>query len=195
MKNKKSVIIYIFIGVFFMTVSAKEKNKTLFVLTQENMPPFGASERLATNGEYEQEICFLFSNNSNVKDFIPVIYTNKKYSKLTITDLYLWFNNEPYILMGFANLILPQEVNESGGWVSNGDYYWLNGFFAKPEKPNHPLKVWPNNIDFNEIFKDKLYSTEKFKCYIEIYYYFDDNEKDEKYLKIEYEVEPRKLDY
>ena len=65
-----------------MLITAETTHKKLFILTQKNMPPFSADRRLESKGEYNQEIVFLFSNKSNKKDFIPVIYTNKRYKQL-----------------------------------------------------------------------------------------------------------------
>ena len=79
--SKIVITAVLMLGVCSMAVTASGKAKErLFIITQDNMPPFGAEERLATKGEYEQELVFLFTNRSNKKDFIPVIYTKKKYT-------------------------------------------------------------------------------------------------------------------
>ena len=85
--NKKIFNGIFILGVITMSLLAAEKqNKRLFILTQKNMPPFSAYRRLESKGEYNQEIVFLFTNKSNKKDFIPVIYTKKKYKRLFIRD-------------------------------------------------------------------------------------------------------------
>ena len=84
--SKIIITAVLMLGVCGMTVTANGKER-LFIITQDNMPPFGAEERLATKGEYEQELVFLFTNRSNKKDFIPVIYTKKKYKKWLLTSI------------------------------------------------------------------------------------------------------------
>ena len=179
-----------------MSLLATEKqDKKLFILTQENMPPFSADRRLSTKGEYEQEIVFLFTNKSNKKDFIPVIYTKKKYKKLYVSEMDLLYNNNFYILMG-TEFDLPANAypldSDEIGWVTDGEYYWLNGYFAKPKNPKHWAGHWPINYDFEEVFSDKLYTTESFKCQIEMWYHFDD--EPEKHVILDYTVEPREVD-
>ena len=196
--NKRIFYAAIMLGVCSMAVTASGKAKErLFIITQDNMPPFGAEERLATKGEYEQELVFLFTNRSNKKDFIPVIYTKKKYKKLYLNYLNLVYNDFPYMLMAQAEFTLPEEVyNHVGsneiGWRSDGEYYWLNGFWAKPKKPQYWSKHWPTNSDFDRFFEDKLYATEPFQCSIEMWYHFDD--EPEKHIVLNYTVEPREVD-
>ena len=196
--NKGIFYAAIMLGVCSMAVTANGKEKErLFIITQDNMPPFGAEERLATKGEYEQELVFLFTNRSNKKDFIPVIYTKKKYKKLYIRAADLVYKDWPYMLMGLAEMKLPEEVyyhvgSNEIGWRSDGEYYWLNGFWAKPKKPQYWSKHWPTNSDFDRFFEDKLYATEPFPCSIEMWYHFDD--EPEKHIVLNYTVEPREVD-
>ena len=177
-------------------IAAEKQSKKLFILTQENMPPFSADRRLATKGEYEQEIVFLFTNKSNKKDFIPVIYTEKKYEKVYIRALDIVYKEEHPILMLDAEFKLPEKAypldSDEIGWVTDGQYYWLNGYFAKPKNPKHWAGHWPVNYDFEKVFSDKLYATESFKCQIEMWYHFDD--EPEKYVILNYTVEPREVD-
>lgn len=194
--SKIVITVILVLGVCSMTVTASGKER-LFIITQDNMPPFGAEERLATKGEYEQELVFLFTNRSNKKDFIPVIYTKKKYKKLYVGALDVVYNDWPYRLMMNAEFTLPEEVyyhvgHNEIGWRSDGEYYWLNGFWAKPKKPQYWSKHWPTNCDFDRFFEDKLYATEPFPCQIEIWYHFDD--EPEKRLVLNYTVEPREVD-
>lgn len=194
--NKKILCVLIFMGAIIMSLSANEKqNKRLFILTQENMPPFSADRRLATKGEYEQEIVFLFTNRSNKKDFIPVIYTKKKYKKLYVAGMNLLYKDNFDILMG-TEFTLPQNAypldSEEIGWITDGEYYWLNGYFAKSKNPNHWAGHWPVNYDFEEVFSDQLYATTPFKCQIEMWYQFDD--EPEKHVILDYTVEPREVD-
>ena len=196
--NKKIFYAVLMLGVCGMAVTASGKAKErLFIITQDNMPPFGAEERLATKGEYEQELVFLFTNRSNKKDFIPVIYTKKKYKKLYVGALDVVYNDWPYRLMMNAEFTLPEEVyyhvgHNEIGWRSDGEYYWLNGFWAKPKKPQYWSKHWPINSDFDRFFEDKLYATEPFQCSIEMWYHFDD--EPEKHIVLNYTVEPREVD-
>ena len=178
-----------------MLMPVETSNKKLFILIQKNMPPFSADRRLATKGEYDQEIVFMFTNKSNKKDFIPVIYTNKKYKNLFIRELVILYNDFPYSLMGGADFLLPENAyslgNDEDGWITDGEYFWLNGYFAYPKKGKYWNKHWPINIDFERIFKDKLYATESFACQIELWYHFDD--EPEKHITLEYTVEPREV--
>ena len=196
--NKRIFYAVLMLGVCSMAVTASGKAKErLFIITQDNMPPFGAEERLATKGEYEQELVFLFTNRSNKKDFIPVIYTKKKYKKLYLNYLNLVYNDFPYMLMAQAEFTLPEEVyNHVGsneiGWRSDGEYYWLNGFFAYPKNGKHWAGHWPTNSDFDRFFEDKLYATEPFPFRMEIWYHFDD--EPEKHIVLNYTVEPREVD-
>ena len=171
--------------------------KRLFIITQDNMPPFGAEERLATKGEYEQELVFLFTNRSNKKDFIPVIYTKKKYKKLYVNTLYLVYSDWPYLLMADAEFTLPEKLyyhvgHNEIGWRSDGEYYWLNGFFAEAKDEWHWSKRWPKDCDFELIFEDKLYAVEPFTFRLEFWYHFDD--EPEKHIVLNYTVEPREVD-
>ena len=195
--NKKILCVLIFMGAIIMSLLANEKqNKRLFILTQENMPPFSADRRLESKGKYEQEIVFLFSNKSNKKDFIPVIYTKKKYKKLFIRELAVLYNDFPYSLMGGAVFLLPENAysleSDEEGWITDGEYFWLNGYFAYPKEGKYWNKHWPVNVDFERIFKDKLYASEAFSCKIELWYHFDD--EPEKHVILDYTVEPREVD-
>lgn len=195
--NKKIFNGIFILGVITMSLLAAEKqNKRLFILTQKNMPPFSADRRLESKGEYNQEIVFLFTNKSNKKDFIPVIYTKKKYKRLFIKELVVLYNDYPYSLMGGAKFLLPENVyllgSDEQGWITDGEYFWLNGYFAYPQEGKYWNKHWPVNIDFERIFKDKLYATESFKCQIEMWYHFDD--EPEKHVILDYTVEPREVD-
>ncbi|MGP1459355.1 MAG: hypothetical protein ACTTKL_08605 [Treponema sp.] len=179
-----------------VTASGQEKEK-LFILTQDNMPPFGAEERLATKGEYEQELVFLFTNRSNKKDFIPVIYTKKKYKKLYLRAINLVYNDKYYIVMLSTEFILPEAVyyhvgSNDIGWRSDGEYYWLNGFWVEPTEPWWWSGHWPRDYDFGNIFEDKLYAAEPFPFRMEIWYHFDD--EPEKHIVLNYTVESREVD-
>jgi hypothetical protein len=175
--------------------ATEKQHKKLFILTQEHMPPFSADRRLTTKGEYEQEIVFLFSNKSNKKDFIPVIYTKAKYKQLYIRALDIVYNEKPTILMLDAEFELPENAYSLGSdeeaWITDGEFYWLNGYFAYPKNGKHWAGHWPVNVDFERIFKDKLYASESFACQIELWYHFDD--EPEKHIILDYTVEPREV--
>lgn len=194
--NKRIFYAAIMLGVCSMTVTASGKER-LFIIMQDNMPPFGAEERLATKGEYEQELVFLFTNRSNKKDFIPVIYTKKPYKKLYVRTGGLVYNDWPdtFLLCAYFDLPekirFPKEEPSSAAWVTDGEYYWLNGFFAKPQRRG-PGFIWPQNYNFENIFIDRLNTTEPFECYIELWYHFDD--EPEKHIVLNYTVEPREVD-
>ena len=74
------------------------------------MPPFSADRRLATQGEFDQEIVFLFSNKSNKKDFIPVIYTEKKYEKLYIRALDIVYKEKHITKVQSRQAVKPPAV-------------------------------------------------------------------------------------
>ena len=179
-----------------LAFATEKHHKKLFILTQEHMPPFSADRRLTTKGEYEQEIVFLFTNKSNRKDFIPVIYTNKRYKQLYIRALDLVYNEKHTIQMLDAEFELPENAYPLGSdeeaWITDGKFYWLNGYFAYPKNGKHWAGHWPVNIDFERIFKDKLYASESFACQIELWYHFDD--EPEKHIILDYTVEPREVD-
>lgn len=66
--NKRIFYAAIILVVCSMTMTASGQGKErLFIIRQDDMPPFGAEERLATKGEYEQELGLLFTNRSNKK--------------------------------------------------------------------------------------------------------------------------------
>lgn len=194
--NKRIFSYILILGVFVMSISSEEQHKRLFILTQDNMPPFSADRRLETKDEYNQEIVFLFSNKSNKKDFIPVIYTKEKYKNLFIRELVVRYNDFPYILMGSADFILPEKAYPLGsdeeGWITDGEYFWLNGYFANPKNGKYWNKHWPVNVNFEKIFKDKLFSSQPFSCQVELWYHFDD--EPEKHITLNYTVEPREVD-
>ena len=176
--------------------ATEKQHKKLFIPTQEHMPPFSADRRLVTKGEYDQEIVFLFTNKSNKKDFIPVIYTKAKYKQLYIRALDLVYNEKHTIQMLDAEFELPENAYPLGSdeeaWITDGKFYWLNGYFAYPKNGKHWAGHWPVNIDFERIFKDKLYASESFACQIELWYHFDD--EPEKHIILDYTVEPREVD-
>ncbi len=193
----KKNIFFLLIFIFVFSIFATEKQcKRLFILTQENMPPFSADRRLATKGEYEQEIVFLFSNKSNKKDYIPVIYTKKKFRLLYIRAMDLVYNGKHSIQILDAEFKLPENAYPLGSdeeaWITDGEYYWLNGYFAYPKDGKHWAGHWPVNYDFEEVFSDQLYATTPFKCQIEMWYQFDD--EPEKHVILDYTVEPREVD-
>lgn len=145
--NKKIFNGIFILGVITMSLLAAEKqNKRLFILTQKNMPPFSAYRRLESKGEYNQEIVFLFTNKSNKKDFIPVIYTKKKYKRLFIREFVVLYNDFPYSLMGGADFLLPENAYSLGsdeqGWITDGEYFWLNGYYAYPQEGRYWNKHW-----------------------------------------------------
>lgn len=179
-----------------LAFATEKQHKKLFILTQEHMPPFSADRRLTTKGEYDQEIVFLFTNKSNKKDFIPVIYTKAKYKQLYIRALDIVYNEKHTILMLDAEFELPENAYSLGSdeeaWITDGEFYWLNGYFAYPKNGKHWAGHWPVNVDFERIFKDKLYASESFACQIELWYHFDD--EPEKHIILDYTVEPREVD-
>ena len=196
MRARKFLLILAAAVVLSLVFAGEKQHKKLFILTQENMPPFSADRRLVTKGEYDQEIVFLFTNKSNKKDFIPVIYTKAKYKQLYIRALDIVYNEKHTILMLDAEFELPENAYPLGSdeeaWITDGEFYWLNGYFAYPKNGKHWAGYWPVNVDFERIFKDKLYASESFACQIELWYHFDD--EPEKHIILDYTVEPREVD-
>ncbi len=64
---KKNIFFYYFLFSYFQFLPLKNSVKDYLSLLKENMPPFSADRRLATKGEYDQEIVFMFTNKSNKK--------------------------------------------------------------------------------------------------------------------------------
>lgn len=137
---KKTFLILTAAFVLSLAFATEKQHKKLFILTQEHMPPFSADRRLVTKGEYDQEIVFLFTNKSNKKDFIPVIYTKAKYKQLYIRALDILYNEKHTILMLDAEFELPENAYSLGSdeeaWITDGEFYWLNGYFAYPKIGN-----------------------------------------------------------
>ncbi len=95
---------------------------TRFYIRQENEPPVSADDRLATKGKYDQEIMFMFYGNTNTMNSHPIIYTKKKYKKLNITFMALYYEDKFLPFMSDAEFSLPEEIGDLGSNVSDGRF-------------------------------------------------------------------------
>lgn len=78
-----------------------------------------------------------------------------------------------------ANFELSSEIREIGdykdGWITNGVFYTMNGWCAKPENWKDKSKLWPET-NFEKIFKKKK-PGDTFPFRVRIIYRFDNEEE------------------
>ena len=60
-----------------------------------------------------------------------------RYSKLYIKEIKYIYESREISVLNDSIFILPHQIVEIGsnqsGWITNGTYYWLNGWTAIPE--------------------------------------------------------------
>lgn len=135
---------------------------------------------MADNTTPEINVLFRRAGNNFKSSFYPVFLTKKAYSQIYINKImYIYENNNITVLENaiftFPDKIIKstKELNEIG-WLTNGEYYCLNGWSAEPENWKDKAKLWPET-NFSKIFKDKKVGDE-FSFKIMIYYQFDSEE-------------------
>lgn len=102
--------------------------------------------------------------------------TTKNYSQIYIKEIKYIYENTEYIVLKNAKFYFSPKIREinspEDGWITNGKYYWYNGWSAKPENWKDKSKLWPET-NFEKIFKNKkVGDVFPFKVIIE--YNFDD---------------------
>lgn len=152
---------------------------------------WGAADKAcdsASESTPEINVLFRQPGNSFKAEFFPVFLTKKNYAKLYIKSITYIYENKEFTALEDAVFILPEKIigmdSNEIGWITNGTYYWLNGWTAKCENPNDKSKKWPET-NFEKIFKNKK-AGDNFPFSIKIIYNFD--EEDEKTLLILFTV-------
>ena len=150
---------------------------------------------MASESTPEINVLFRRTGNSFKTIFFPVFLTKKNYTRLHINSMKYLYDNQEISVLSDIVYILPQQVVEIGtnksGWITNGNYFWLNGNDVKCEDPNNIYKKWPET-NFEKLFKDKKIGDE-FYFSVKIIYKFD--YEDEKNLEIPFSVKTLKGDY
>jgi hypothetical protein len=146
-----------------------------------NFPGGPADEAcdLATDKTPEISVWFRQPGNRFKAGFQPIFLTKKNYSNLYINKIIYIYEEKEIVALQDANFTLPPDIITMGdpkyGWITNGTYYWMNGWCAKPENWKDKSKLWPET-NFEKIFKKKK-PGDKFPFRIRIIYRFDDEEE------------------
>ena len=164
----------------------------------ENNFYWGAADEaceLATEKTPEFNVLFRQPGNRFKAEFYPIFLTKKNYSNLYINKIIYIYEETEIIALQDANFTLsPNIINMDDygdGWITNGTYYWMNGWCAKPENWKDKSKLWPET-NFEKIFKKKK-PGDTFPFRVRIIYRFDDEE--EKQLDIDFIVTTFKGEY
>lgn len=156
-----------------------------------------ALDCLNTASELTPEINVLFRQpgNSFKAEFYPEFLTKQPYSSIYIKEIVYIYEGKEFTALSDAAFTMSPDICDSGsnedGWITNGTYYWMNGWTAKPENWEDKTKLWPET-NFEKIFKDKKVGDE-FLFSIRIVYRFDEDE--EKTLLIPFIVKTVKGEY
>lgn len=200
--NKKYILILIFLlqNVFLFAFGAGifyPKKVFEFYNLDCNYDWGSALDCVNSASEFTPEINVLFRQPGNCfkSEFYPEFLTKHPYSSLYIKEIVYLYEGREIIALSDAKFTMPSNVREIGsnedGWITNGIYYWLNGWTAKPENWKDKTKVWPET-NFEKIFKGKKVG-DKFLFSIRIIYRFD--EEEEKTLIIPFTVGTFKGEY
>lgn len=150
--------------------------------------PADKSCDLATEKTPEINILFRQPGNSFKAEFYPEFLTKKNYSDLYIKKIIYIYEKKQFVVLQNAKFVLSPDIRSIGdykdGWITNGTYYWMNGWTAKPENWKDKSKLWPET-NFEKIFKKKKVG-DKFPFKVRIIYHFD--EEEEKQLDVDFEV-------
>ena len=164
----------------------------------ENNFYWGAADEaceLATEKTPEINVLFRQPGNRFKAEFYPIFLTKKNYSNLYINKIIYVYEEKEIIALQDANFTLSPDIRNMGdnkdGWITNGTYYWMNGWCANPENWKDKSKLWPK-INFEKIFKKKK-PGDTFPFRVRIIYRFDDEE--EKQLDIDFIVTTFKGEY
>ncbi|MCR5318968.1 MAG: hypothetical protein K6E22_12135 [Treponema sp.] len=159
---------------------------------------WGAADKacdLATEKTPEINVLFRQPGNSFKAEFFPVFLTKKNYSSLYVKKIAYIYEEKEIIQLEDVKFKLSPDIISmdvyKDGWITNGTYYWMNGWDAKPENWKDKSKLWPET-NFEKIFKNKKVGDE-FPFKVRIVYHFDDEE--EKQLDIDFIVTTLKGEY
>lgn len=162
-------------GIFYPKVSFS------FYNVNRNFDWGPANEACDMADENTPEINVLFRQpgNSFKAEFQPFFLTKKNYSRLYIKEIVYVYENNEYPALKDALFTLSSNIIDirsyDKGWITNGTYYWMNGWEAEPENWKDKSKLWPET-NFEKIFKGKK-AGDKFSFSIRIVYAFDDEEE------------------
>ncbi len=149
----------------------------------------------ATDKTPEINVIFRQPGNSFKAEFWPVFLTKKNYSNLYINKIIYIYDEKEIIALQDANFTLSPDIinmdDYRDGWITNGTYYWMNGWCAKPKNWKDKSKLWPET-NFEKIFKKKK-PGDTFPFRVRIIYRFD--EEEEKQLDIDFIVTAFKGEY
>lgn len=203
MKRRRVILILLILGVINLdafTLGAGIFYPKLFfsfhnVNKNFDWGPANISVDKANENTPEINVLFRQAGNSFKCTFFPVFLTKKNYSSLHIYEIVYIYEGKEYLVLENAKFLLESQTREIGspenGWITNGTYYWMNGWEARPENPKDKSKRWPET-NFEKIFKKKN-PEDKFPFSIRITYQFDDAEK--KTIDIPFEVVTTKGSY
>ena len=134
---------------------------------------------MADENTPEINVLFRQPGNSFKAGFEPTFLTKKNYSRLYIKEIVYIYENNEYTALKDALFTLSPNIRDMGshekGWITNGTYYWMNGWEAEPENWKDKSKLWPET-NFEKIFRGKKPGDE-FSFSVRIIYAFDDGEE------------------
>ena len=149
-----------------------------FLVLNTNYDWGSADECLNNANDKTLEINILFRRTGNrfKYEFYPEFLTKKNYSRLYIKEIAYLYENKELIVLSNAEFSLSNAIcdieNYDKGWITNGTYYWMNGWTAEPENWKDKSKLWPRT-NFEKIFAGKKVG-DVFPFSVRVVYYFDD---------------------
>ena len=178
-------------GIFYPRLFFSFKNLN----TNYHWGPADENCELATDKTPEINVLFRQPGNRFKAEFYPEFLTKKNYSNLYINKIIYVYEEKEIIALQDANFTLSPDIRNMGDykdvWITNGAYYWMNDWSAKPEDWKDKSKLWPET-SFEKIFKKKK-TGDTFPFRVRIIYRFD--EEEEKQLDIDFIVTTFKGEY
>ena len=120
--------------------------------------PADKAVEMATGNTLEINIWFRHVSNNFYYELQPIFLTKKNYSRLYVREITYLYDEKEFIVLQDANFELSSNIisinDDDNGWITNGTYYWMNGWTAEPEDWNDKSKLWPRT-NFEKIFKGK----------------------------------------
>lgn len=191
------ILLFSILGLNFIIKSIYPRIVYTFENVDSNFYWGAANEACDKATELTPEINVMFRQRGNnfKSDFFPIFLTKKNYSTLYINKISYIYEEKEFMALcdAFFNLCPDiKRIDElKKGWITNGTYYWMNGWEAERKRKTDKNTDWPST-NFRRIFKNKKIGDE-FPFSIIIIYRFD-NEK-ERQLEIKYKVKAVKNRY
>lgn len=178
-----AVVIVLFIGVQNMETFGAGIFYPRLLFSFENLGEnfyWGPADKaidMANDNTPEINIWFRHVTNNFYYEFQPIFLTKSNYSQLYVKEIIYVYDDSECVVLSDALFKLTadiREINDDGkGWITNGAYYWMNGWEAEPEDWTDKSKLWPRT-NFEKIFNGKMVG-DVFSFAVKIIYKFDDD--------------------